>query len=189
MTRSTRTRIAGAALGLGALIAAGCGDNDVQNVTEDTAADVIESADTIVGDVVDQADQATADLASTLRENGLDSVATLVERVDLGAITGGNDFTFFAPNNEAFTAITSDEAADLLSNPTRVADVLRNHLLGEIVMSDELSEMSQIQPRSGQSFAVTTTGGDVSIGDATVVRADIEAAGGVIHIVDRVLLP
>jgi uncharacterized surface protein with fasciclin (FAS1) repeats len=189
MTRTTRTRIVGIALAAGVFVAAGCGDNDTQDVTSDTAADVIESADTIVGDVAEQADQASADLARTLRENGLDSVAALVERVDLASVTDGNDFTFFAPNNEAFTAISADQTAELLSSPGTVADVLRNHFLDEMVMSDDLSDGDQIQPRGGQSFVVTTEGGAVMIGDATVVRADIEAAGGVIHIVDRILLP
>jgi uncharacterized surface protein with fasciclin (FAS1) repeats len=194
MTRSTRSRIVAAAFGT-ALLVAGCGsgeDTTVEDlgVDEEEAGDAIESAGSVVEEAAEDADAASADLAQALRDNGLDSLALLVEQVDLESITGGAEFTFFAPNNEAFTAISADETAELLTDPASIGDVLQNHVIqDQVVMAADLSGMDEVTSASGESFVVTVDGDTVMVGDATVVEADIEAAGGVIHIVDRVLLP
>jgi uncharacterized surface protein with fasciclin (FAS1) repeats len=194
MTRSTRSRIVAAAFGT-ALLVAGCGsgeDTTVEDlgVDEEEAGDAIESAGSVVEEAAEDADAASADLAQALRDNGLDSLALLVEQVDLESITGGAEFTFFAPNNEAFTAISANETAELLTDPASIGDVLQNHVIqDQVVMAADLSGMDEVTSASGESFVVTVDGDTVMVGDATVVEADIEAAGGVIHIVDRVLLP
>jgi uncharacterized surface protein with fasciclin (FAS1) repeats len=194
MTRSPRTRIAAAAFGT-ALLVAGCGSGDDTSiddlsVDETAAAEAIESADSVLDDVAAEVDETSADLAQALRDNGLDSVALLVEQVDITSLTGGAEFTFLAPNNEAFTAISADETADLLTDPTSIVDVLRNHVVqGEVVMADGLAGMDEFSSLGGESFPVTVDGEIVMVGDATIVQADIEAGDGVVHIVDRVLLP
>lgn len=194
MTRSTRSRIAAAAFGA-ALLVAGCASDDdatVEDVSvdEEEAADAVETADSALEDVAADADEASTDLAQTLRDNDLESLALLVEQVDIGSLTGGAEFTFFAPNNEAFTAISADEAADLLTDPQGILDVLRNHVVqDDVIMAEDLAAMDEFEAASGATFVVTVDGDTVMVGDATVVEADIEAADGVVHIVDRVLIP
>ena len=146
-----------------------------------------------VGDVVDSAaaevDQTSADLAQTLRDNGLDSIAGVVEQVDVSEWLGGGSFTFFAPNNEAFLGLAAEQTADLLTNPARILDVLRNHTLEATVDANELTTMQTVETEAGETLAVTTDGADVRVGDIAVVTTDIEAGGGVIHVVDGLLLP
>lgn len=143
----------------------------------------------VIDTAVDRADTATTDLAQALRDNGLQNVAGLVEQIDVEEWIGDKDFTFFAPNDEAFTTLTADETADLLTDPTQILEVLRNHTLAGAVTAAELASATAVDTEAGETIAVTTDADTVQIGDVTVVTTDIEVGGGVIHVVDGFLLP
>lgn len=146
-----------------------------------------------VDDVVDSAasevDATSDELAQTLRDNGLDSIAGVVEQVDVSEWLGDGEFTFFAPNNEAFMSLDADQTADLLTDPAQILDVLQNHTLADTVTADELTSMENVETEAGETLVVTIDGEVVRVGEATVVSTDIEAAGGVIHVVDGLLIP
>jgi len=125
----------------------------------------------------------------TLRDNGLDSIAGIVEQVDVSAWLGGGSFTYFAPNNEAFLGMDAEQSADLLTDPARILDVLWNHTLEDTVDSDELVAMQTVRTEAGSTLEVTTDGDEVRLGDVVVVSTDIEVGSGVIHVVDGLLLP
>jgi uncharacterized surface protein with fasciclin (FAS1) repeats len=172
-----------------ALVGAGCGsDDDGASVDLAEVADVADSvADSLV-DGAEVVDSTSTDLAETLRANGLESVAGIVDQVDLSSVLG-DDYTFFAPNDEAFTTLSADETADLLTNPDRILDVLRNHALAEPMTSSELAEMDTVRTEAGNELAVTSDGDVVRIGDATVVSSDLEVGGGSVLVIDGLLLP
>ncbi len=162
--------------------------------SEESAGDPVVDVDTEqVDDVVDSAasdvDTASDDLAQTLRDNGLDSIAGIVEQVDVTEWLGEGDFTFFAPDNEAFLGLDADQTADLLTDPAQVLDVLANHTLSDTVSADELASMATVDTEAGETLEVTSEDGAVQVGAVTVVSTDIEVAGGVIHVVDGLLLP
>ena len=172
-----------------ALVGASCGsDDDGASVDLAEVADVADSvADSLV-DGAEVVDSTSTDLAETLRANGLESVAGIVDQVDLSSVLG-DDYTFFAPNDEAFTTLSADETADLLTNPDRILDVLRNHALAEPMTSSELAEMDTVRTEAGNELAVTSDGDVVRIGDATVVSSDLEVGGGSVLVIDGLLLP
>ena len=172
-----------------ALVGAGCGsDDDGASVDPAEVADVADSvADSLV-DGAEVVDSTSTDLAETLRANGLESVAGIVDQVDLSSVLG-DDYTFFAPNDEAFTTLSADETADLLTNPDRILDVLRNHALAEPITSSELAEMDTVRTEAGNELAVTSDGDVVRVGDATVVSSDLEVGGGIVLVIDGLLLP
>jgi len=180
----------------GTLIAvlAACGsDNDAVDFGDGTVAvDVTElegDVDSVVDDVVDEADSSSADLAQTLRDNGLNSAAGIVEQIDVAELVGDGEFTFLAPNDEAFTSLSADDMADLLSDPAQILETLRNHSLDGTQTSADLTTAASVDTRSGESIPVTVDGDAVMIGDVVVVTTDIEVGGGVIHVVDGFLLP
>jgi uncharacterized surface protein with fasciclin (FAS1) repeats len=146
-----------------------------------------------VDDVVDSAasdvDATSEDLAQTLRDNGLDSIAGVVEQVDVSEWLGEGDFTFFAPNNEAFLGLDAEQTADLLTDPSEILDVLKNHTLEDTVTADELVALQTVDTQAGSTLEVTTEGDDVRLQDVLVVSTDIEVGSGVIHVVDGLLLP
>jgi uncharacterized surface protein with fasciclin (FAS1) repeats len=192
MARSTRSRITNTAFAGIALVAvaAGCGsDDDAITVNETAVGEAVESAGSVVADVAEEAEAAQTDLAQVLRDNGAENIAGLVEQVDISQIIGTEEFTFLAPNDTAFTSLSADEMADLLSDPAGLGDVLRNHVVNERMSSDDLADMDDVRAASGQTLAVVAAGDSVKIGEATVVTADIEAGDGVIHIIDRLLVP
>ena len=164
---------------------AACGSDDADVVTSVDATEV----ENVVSSVVEEVDQASEDLAQALRDNGLENIAGLVEQVDVAELTGDEDFTFFAPNDDAFTTLGADEAADLLSDPGQILDVLRNHLLAGTITAEELANLDEVETEAGEQLPVTVDGDVVRVGDVTVVTADIDVAGGVVHVVDGLLLP
>lgn len=180
----------------GALIAmlAACGSDDAAiDVGDGTVAvDVTElegAVDSVVDDVVDEADANAADLAQTLRDNGLDSAAGIVEQIDVAELVGDGEFTFLAPNDEAFTTLSADDMADLLSDPNQILETLRNHSLDGTRTAADLMTATSVDTRSGESLVVTVDDDTVMIGDVAVVTTDIEVGGGLIHVVDGFLLP
>jgi len=180
----------------GILIAvlAACGsDNAAVDLGDGTVAvDVTElegDVDSVVDDFVDESDSNSADLSQTLRDNGLDSAAGIVDQIDVAELVGDGEFTFLAPNDEAFTSLSADEMADLLSDPAQILETLRNHSLDGTQTATDLTTAASVDTRAGESLPVTVDGDTVMIGDVVVVTTDIEVGGGVIHVVDGFLLP
>lgn len=186
------TSLAAGALVLGI---SACGSDDDAAVDVDggtVEVDVTElenDVGSVVDDAVDEVESNTADLAQTLRDNGLDSLASVVEQVDVDELVGDGEFTFLAPNDEAFTSLSADDMADLLSEPGQILDTLQNHLLDGTISAAELAEMDSVQTRAGESLPVTVDADTVMVGDVVVVTTDVEVGGGVIHVVDGFLLP
>jgi len=121
----------------------------------------------------------------------LSTLRSLLDQAGLGeALDGGGEFTLFAPTNEAFAAI-SDQLGNLQNDPQGLQDVLRYHLLVGAQDSTVISASPNLATQlEGQTIAVSAADGLVRLNDdATVIRADAPARNGVMHIVDRVLLP
>lgn len=163
-----------------------CGSDES---ADDLAGVDAEQVDGVVDSVVSEVDATTDDLAQTLRDNGLDSIAGVVERIDVSEWLGDGDFTFFAPNNEAFMGLEAEQAADLLTDPAQILSVLRNHTLADTVTADELVTMETVETEAGSTVDVTTDGDEVLLGEVAVVSTDIDVGSGVIHVVDGLLLP
>jgi uncharacterized surface protein with fasciclin (FAS1) repeats len=164
-----------------ALVGTACGDDSVDTATDGISGD----AEEITGDVEEAAasvDTAATDLADTLRENGLESVASAVESLDVTELIDDEEFTFFAPSDEAFLSTS-------VADPTMLTDVLRNHVIDERLLSADLADGETIQTEAGGTLTISVDGAAVMVDDATVETADIDAGGGVIHVVDQILLP
>lgn len=188
------------ALAVGAIVslAAACGGDDdtlddVGSAADEISADDVEDAAADVTDAVDDvADDAEAgadDLAEVLRDNDLESIATAVAVIDFHEITDTPEFTFFAPSDEAFTSLTSDELTELLAQPTEVADVLRNHTIGERLAAGDLTDGMELVTEAGNVLTVSVDGDTVMVGDATVVTTDVDVDDGVVHVIDALLVP
>ena len=109
----------------------------------------------------------------------------------VNVLSGGGPFTVFAPLNSAFEDIAS--TVETL-NADQLADVLTYHVVGGAnVRSSTLTNGQVVMTVNGQTFTVNTTGG-VTISDqagnvSNVVLTDVQATNGVIHVLDKVILP
>ncbi len=97
-------------------------------------------------------------------------------------------FTFFAPNDDAFTTLTAEQTAELLTDPSQIVETLRNHTLDTTVTAEDLTSLEQVSTRAGETLDVTVDGDTVMVGDVTAVTNDIEVGDGVIHVVDGFLI-
>ncbi|MBC8120959.1 MAG: fasciclin domain-containing protein [Gemmatimonadaceae bacterium] len=132
-------------------------------------------------DIVDTAVQAGQfqTLATALQAAGL-----------VDALKGEGPFTVFAPTDEAFTRLPQGVLDDLLKpeNKAALSGVLTYHVVSGKVLSTDLKEGNVIT-LDGGAVIVDFEGQGVKINDANVVQADITADNGVIHVIDKVLLP
>ena len=97
-------------------------------------------------------------------------------------------FTLFAPTDDAFDALPDGTVDNLLKNPEELAKVLKYHLVKGNIFSDDLSNSSSVSTVLGSPVSINTTEG-VLVNNAKVIQADMEASNGVIHVIDKVLLP
>jgi len=119
------------------------------------------------------------------------NAATLKAAIDAAGLratlSGVGPFTVFAPTNAAFAEIDPDVLAYLLSTPDELAKVLTYHVVSGSVLSTDLSN-GAVPTVNGGELTVDLSSG-VKINNASVVTADILATNGVIHIIDKVLIP
>ena len=123
------------------------------------------------------------------------SFNTLVKAVTaaelVATLKGKGPFTVFAPTDEAFSALDANLLSDLLKpeNKNKLAGILTFHVLTGKVMSSDISGTIEATTVNGQKVIVKESYGKVFVNDAQVVTADIEADNGVIHVINKVLLP
>ncbi len=134
--------------------------------------------------------QTIVDIAkSTGAHNTL--VAAVVAADLVGALSGEGPLTVFAPTDAAFEALPEGVLADLLrpENKAKLQAILTYHVVPGAVMAEDVVGLARARTLNGQSFGIDVTEGTVSVGGATVIQADVEASNGVIHVVDRIMLP
>lgn len=129
-------------------------------------------------------------VADTLaRDPALSTLSSLVTKAGLGeTLKGTGPFTVFAPTNEAFKAVPQKTLDEVASNPTLLKSVLTYHVLSAKVGSADV-KTSNVKTVQGANLAVSKAGEFVTVEDAMVQTADIAATNGVVHTIDRVLLP
>ena len=117
------------------------------------------------------------------------TLVSLLQKADLvTTLEGKGPFTVFAPTNEAFAAIPKDQLDALASNPKLLKSVLLYHVVSGDVTSDKI-QPGMVPTVEGQSVNVTLKDGKVFVNDAEVVKADIKASNGVIHVINHVIIP
>lgn len=134
------------------------------------------------------------DIVDTAVANG--SFGTLVAAVTAAGLVetlkGSGPFTVFAPTDAAFAALPSGTVEGLLKpeSKAKLVQILTYHVVPGKVMSADLAGKS-MSPATveGSTVKVDATGSGVHINDATVTAADVDCTNGVIHVVDKVLMP
>jgi uncharacterized surface protein with fasciclin (FAS1) repeats len=103
---------------------------------------------------------------------------------------GAGTFTVFAPTDDAFKAVGVTQAFIDANTKETLAAVLKYHVLGAKVASTDVAtaDNTEVTTLNGKAF-VTKNAGGVSINGAKVTKADVAASNGVIHVIDRLILP
>ena len=97
--------------------------------------------------------------------------------------------TVLAPTDEAFAKIPKADLDALMKDKVKLAAVLQYHVLAGNVSAADLKMMKDFGTVQGQRIQFSITGPMLKINNATVVKSDVSASNGVIHVIDTVLLP
>jgi uncharacterized surface protein with fasciclin (FAS1) repeats len=105
-------------------------------------------------------------------------------------LQGKGPFTVFAPTDAAFAALPKGTLDDLLKpeNKAKLTKILTYHVVPGSVLSTSLKS-GDVKSVEGSSLKVAVSAGKVTVSGANVVKADIKASNGVIHVIDKVLMP
>mgnify|MGYP006290338619 CR=1 FL=1 len=139
---------------------------------------------------VQQKMQTIVDIA--MDDDDLSMLVKAVKAADLvDTLKGTGPFTVFAPTDGAFNRLPKSQREDLFKSEhkNRLQNILQHHVVKGKRMAKDVQGQSSLSPMAGGSLRVQKKGKDVKIGEATIRQADVEAKNGVIHVIDRVLMP
>lgn len=138
-------------------------------------------------------DAPTKDIVETAVAAG--QFNTLVKAIQaaglVDTLNGTGPFTVFAPTDAAFAKLPAGTVENLLKpeNQEKLKAILLYHVVAGDVTSKQVVKLQSAKTVGGQELMIKTAGGKVMVNDATVVKPDVMATNGVIHVIDTVLLP
>ena len=106
----------------------------------------------------------------------------------IDTLKGPGPFTVFAPTDEAFAKIPAETLAALLADKAALTKVLTYHVVPGSVPAAKV-KTGNVKTVQGQDLKVNASSAGVRVNDARVVKADIMASNGVIHVIDTVVMP
>jgi uncharacterized surface protein with fasciclin (FAS1) repeats len=119
----------------------------------------------------------------------LSTLSQLINSAGLAdTLRGAGPFTVFAPSDEAFKAVPPETLAKLAGDKEALRALLTYHVLPGKVMAADV-QPGNAKTVQGANLALSKAGGFVTVEDAMVQTADVATSNGVVHIIDRVLMP
>ena len=142
--------------------------------------------------VIDSVLSLPPDIVEAAQNTGVhDSLVAALTHANLVAtLQGDGPFTVFAPTNDAFTTAGIDLSTfDTDEKIATLADILTYHVVSGEVLSSDLTDGMSANALNGDSLAFTVSSNGVMVNDANVILADYEVTNGIIHAIDKVLMP
>ena len=140
-----------------------------------------------------QAKETKMDIVDTAVSDGnfktLAQALTAAGLIDV--LKGEGPFTVFAPTDDAFAKLPAGTLESLLT-PAKKADlqdILKYHVVSGKVMANEVTKLTSAKTLQGKELPIKVEDGTVMVADAKVTKTDIECSNGVIHVIDKVVLP
>jgi uncharacterized surface protein with fasciclin (FAS1) repeats len=122
----------------------------------------------------------------------LKTLVSAIEKAGLAdTLKGPGPYTVFAPTDEAFAKVPKAQLDELLQDKEQLKQVLLFHCVPGKIKSTDVQKMqdgTKVRTASQKEFTLGLKGG-VKVNDAMVTKTDIEASNGIIHIIDRVIMP
>ena len=111
-----------------------------------------------------------------------------VKAADLeNMLKGKEGFTVFEPDDSAFARLPKGELENLLKEKTTLAAMLRGHIIAGTLTAANLRGMKEVKTVEGRALAVEVKGSAITIGGATIIKADQRASNGIVQVIDKVL--
>jgi uncharacterized surface protein with fasciclin (FAS1) repeats len=131
------------------------------------------------------------DIVETAAAAGnFDTLASLLQQADLvETLKGKGPYTVFAPTDKAFSKVPKETLDALAKDKEQLRSVLLYHVAAGKLTAKKVVKRKSIKTLNGQRVRVKVRGDKVFVGGARVVTADVRASNGVIHAINKVLLP
>jgi uncharacterized surface protein with fasciclin (FAS1) repeats len=129
---------------------------------------------------------------TTISAKNFETLVTAVKAADLvSTLKGKGPFTVFAPTDQAFAKLPEGTIAELLKpeNQKKLQSILTYHVVPGRVMAADVVKLQQAKTVNGKTLKIQVQGDAVMVNDAKILKTDIEASNGVIHVIDTVVLP
>ena len=155
---------------------------------------VVAAAMAITGVAADMG-AATADkdiVDTAVAAGSFKTLAKALQAADLvETLKGAGPFTVFAPTDEAFAKLPAGTLDALLKpeNKPKLQRILTSHVVAGKIMAADVAKTSSAKAVSGDNLTIAARDGGVTVDGAKVVKTDIAATNGVIHVIDGVILP
>jgi uncharacterized surface protein with fasciclin (FAS1) repeats len=118
------------------------------------------------------------------------TLASLLQKAGLaGTLAGKGSFTVFAPTDAAFAKVPKATLASLAKNKAKLRAVLLYHVVKGNVTAAQAMKLRSAKTLNGKSLTIRVSGGKLLVGGAVVTKADVGASNGVIHVINKVLIP
>lgn len=118
------------------------------------------------------------------------TLVTAVKEADLvDTLSSRGPFTVFAPTNSAFDKLPKETLEEVLADKEQLTAILTYHVVPDKVMAEDVVKLHSAKTVQGNEVKIKVEGETVMVDNAKVVKTDIEAENGVIHVIDTVLIP
>ena len=139
----------------------------------------------------EKASMTTSDIVDVAVAAG--SFNTLVAAVKAAGLVdvlkSDGPFTVFAPTDEAFAKLPAGTIEALLADPEKLKSILLYHVVSGVVTAEQVVSLDNAMTAQGSDVQITINDGSVMVDNATVLKTDIMASNGVIHVIDTVIIP
>ncbi len=129
-------------------------------------------------------------VALAASDSQLSTLVSLVKKAGLvKALSGSTKLTVFAPTNAAFAAVPKATLAKLASNKAMLAKVLEYHVVAGVLPASKVEMLKSAKTLEGQSVKFKVTGGHAYVNNAEIIKVNLHASNGIVHIINKVLIP
>jgi uncharacterized surface protein with fasciclin (FAS1) repeats len=121
------------------------------------------------------------------------SFTTLAKALEAAGLVdtlkGAGPFTVFAPTDEAFAKLPAGTLEALLKDKAKLKSILLYHVVAGKVMAKDVVGLKSAKSVQGSGIKVTAANGKVRVNNANVIKTDVAASNGIIHVIDTVIMP
>jgi uncharacterized surface protein with fasciclin (FAS1) repeats len=156
-----------------------------------SAVTAVAATGVVAGATADTPRAADKNIVETAASAGkFKTLTSLVKRAGLAkTLQGRGPYTVFAPTDAAFAKVPDATLERLARNKAALRSVLLLHVAEGRLTAAKLTKRRSVKTLNGQRLRIRVLGGKVFVGGARVVKADVTASNGVIHAINKVLLP